>query len=328
MLKLVGSVGVFGIVLVAALASFPASSPAHAQATRTWVSGVGDDVNPCSRTAPCKTFAGAISKTAAGGIINCIDSGGFGALTITKAITVDCASVMAGVLAVGTNGININAPAADRVTLRGLSIEGGNGQGLVGINFINGGTVHVESCRIFGFRTGNATGIQFAVPNAVGAELIVSDTTISDSGTAATNGGIVVRATGTGTARVMLNRVQLHNNFTGLRVDGTAGTGGGAITLAMRDSAANGSNNAGVSVVAGGVAPLISVFDNVISVANATGLSSEGAQARALITRFTAIANAVGLSVGSGGQIISYRDNHINNNFTSNGAPTSTQDPQ
>ena len=36
---------------------------AQAQATRTWVSGVGDDVNPCSRTAPCKTFAGAISKT-------------------------------------------------------------------------------------------------------------------------------------------------------------------------------------------------------------------------------------------------------------------------
>ena len=53
-------------------------APVNAQATRTWVSGVGDDVNPCSRTAPCKTFAGAISKTAAGGYINCIDPGGFG----------------------------------------------------------------------------------------------------------------------------------------------------------------------------------------------------------------------------------------------------------
>ncbi len=85
------------------------SAPAHAQATRTWVSGVGDDANPCSRTAPCKTFAGAISKTAASGEINCIDPGGFGALTITKAITVSCANAEAGVVVSGTNGIVVAA---------------------------------------------------------------------------------------------------------------------------------------------------------------------------------------------------------------------------
>src|SRR5205807_5391143 len=75
---------------VLAIAAFmlAVASMAQAQATRTWVSGVGDDVNPCSRTAPCKTFAGAISKTAIGGEINCIDSGGFGSVTITKAITI------------------------------------------------------------------------------------------------------------------------------------------------------------------------------------------------------------------------------------------------
>ena len=91
------------------LIAFTYVSPAHAQATRTWVSGVGDDANPCSRTAPCKTFAGAISKTAAGGEINCIDPGGFGAVTITKAITIDCANTDAGVLVAGTNGIIVNA---------------------------------------------------------------------------------------------------------------------------------------------------------------------------------------------------------------------------
>src|SRR5436853_966367 len=80
--------------------------PADAQATRTWVSGVGDDVNPCSRTAPCKTFAGAISKTAASGIINCLDPGGFGAVTITKSITIDCEETLGGLLAAGTNGVN------------------------------------------------------------------------------------------------------------------------------------------------------------------------------------------------------------------------------
>src|ERR1700742_931472 len=86
-----------------------ASAPASAQATRTWVSGVGDDANPCSRTAPCKTFAGAMSKTAVGGEINCIDPGGFGVVTITKAITIDCMSTVGGVLAAGSNGITISA---------------------------------------------------------------------------------------------------------------------------------------------------------------------------------------------------------------------------
>src|SRR5262245_44742616 len=89
------------------------SDPAHAQATRTWVSGVGDDANPCSRTAPCKTFAGAISKTAASGIINCLDPGGFGAVTITKSITIDCTATLAGVLAALTNGINVNGAGAN-----------------------------------------------------------------------------------------------------------------------------------------------------------------------------------------------------------------------
>src|SRR6202171_2112721 len=91
-------------IIVGFFLPFLGSAPAHAQATRTWVSGVGDDANPCSRTAPCKTFAGAISKTAASGEINCIDPGGFGALTITKAIAIICDNVEAGVLVSGTNG--------------------------------------------------------------------------------------------------------------------------------------------------------------------------------------------------------------------------------
>src|SRR5882762_1005645 len=88
------------------------SSAAHAQATRTWVSGVGDDANPCSRTAPCKTFAGAISKTAAGGEIDALDPGGYGTVTITKGITIDGGGgQVASVLAAGVNGIIVNAPA-------------------------------------------------------------------------------------------------------------------------------------------------------------------------------------------------------------------------
>src|SRR5580700_9888635 len=97
-----------GALFVAGLAI----APAHAQATRTWVSGVGDDANPCSRTAPCKTFAGAISKTSASGEINCLDPGGFGAITITKAITLNCSATLGSILVAGTPGVTINAPAA------------------------------------------------------------------------------------------------------------------------------------------------------------------------------------------------------------------------
>src|ERR1700720_4282523 len=118
-------------------------APAQAQASRTWVSGVGDDANPCSRTAPCKTFAGAISKTAAAGEINCLDPGGFGTLTITKSITIDCTETPGAVLASGVNGFNIQAAATDVITLRGLDIDGtGITLGGKGISVQTAGTVH------------------------------------------------------------------------------------------------------------------------------------------------------------------------------------------
>ncbi|HLJ28092.1 MAG TPA: right-handed parallel beta-helix repeat-containing protein [Candidatus Angelobacter sp.] len=136
-----------------------------AQATRTWVSGVGDDANPCSRTAPCKTWAGAISKTAPGGEIDALDPGGFGALTITKSITLDGGGgQVASVLVAGTNGITVAAGANDVVILRNLRLDGllGNGTnsgnaGLSGISFISGKDLNIENCVIFGFNTAGIT---------------------------------------------------------------------------------------------------------------------------------------------------------------------------
>src|ERR1043165_6300084 len=137
------------LLLPALVASFGLMvhvSSAQAQATRTWVSGVGDDANPCSRTAPCKTFAGAISKTANGGEINVLDPGGFGGVTITKSITISSEGFEAGVLVSGTNAIVISATTTDNVVLRGLDIEG-LGTGLDGIKVIGGlGALHVEKC--------------------------------------------------------------------------------------------------------------------------------------------------------------------------------------
>src|SRR5262244_1353456 len=128
-----------------------------AQATRTWVSGVGDDASPCSRTAPCKTWAGAISKTAPGGEIDALDPGGFGALTITKSITLDGGGgQVASILVAGTNGLVVAAASNDVVTIRNVRLEGflGNGNsnaGLNGIYVISAGQLHIENCYINGF---------------------------------------------------------------------------------------------------------------------------------------------------------------------------------
>ena len=117
------------------------SSVAHAQASRTWVSGVGNDADPCSRTAPCKTYAGAQIKTATGGEINTLDPGGFGGITITKALTIDGSNAgYGGVLVAGASGITINITtglAQDKVILRNLEINGNNSiGGFHGIRFV------------------------------------------------------------------------------------------------------------------------------------------------------------------------------------------------
>src|SRR5438270_13957634 len=128
------------------------ASAAHAQATRTCVSGVGDDANPCSHTAPCKTFAGAISEAADGGEIDCVDPGGFGTVTITKSITIDGGGTFGSILAAGTNGVNVNdsgsgAPNTKIVRLRNISIQG-FGTGFVGINYTSAKALYVENCEI------------------------------------------------------------------------------------------------------------------------------------------------------------------------------------
>ena len=193
------------IALLAIAAGFVvplmATAPAHAQATRTWVSGVGDDVNPCSRTAPCKTFAGAISKTAAGGEINCLDPGGFGGVTITKAMQIIC-QVEAGVLVSGTNAIIVNTPANAEVLLDGLDIEG-LGTGLNGIRIISASKVTVRRSSIRNF-TGN--GIDLNGP--AGARLMVEDTMILSN-----NNGISIVGNPAGSSNVaIVNRTTIDNH--------------------------------------------------------------------------------------------------------------------
>lgn len=183
------------------------SAPAQAQATRTWVSGVGDDANPCARTAPCKTFAGAISKTAAAGEISVLDPGGYGALTITKSISIIADGSEGSVLACGSSGIIINSATAV-VNLRGLMFEG-CGTGLSGIRIVQAASVNIEKCLIRGFRANSTAtngGIDITTSTA-GTKVVVSDCTIAEN-----IRGIVADPTGAGTVSITLNRVVVSKN--------------------------------------------------------------------------------------------------------------------
>ncbi|HYG29580.1 MAG TPA: right-handed parallel beta-helix repeat-containing protein [Allosphingosinicella sp.] len=165
------------IVAVAAVAiTLGSATPASAQATRTWVSGVGDDVNPCSRTAPCKTFAGAISKTAPGGEITCLDPGGFGAITITRSITIDCTGTQGSILAVGTTGVIVNA-ANVNVLLRNIQIQGANTATGNGVRVIQARNVILDNVTISNFSgtgtNGRGVSIETATAN-VGVQVINS----------------------------------------------------------------------------------------------------------------------------------------------------------
>lgn len=288
--------------------SIGTATPAAAQATRTWISGVGDDANPCSRTAPCRTFAGTISKTAAGGEINCIDPGAGGAVTIVKSISIICDITEAGVLATGgANAIIVNAGANDVVVLSGLDIFG-VGSGGNGVRFLAGGTLHIRNSRIGGFAATNGNGVQF-VPSGT-STLTITNSTINNNGTG--NGsGVLVAPTGAGSARVSIRGTVIQNNG-GAAVKADVGTSTGAgITLAIEDSELSGST-VGLTAVspAGAGAPVASVSINASSVlGNTYGFIANGGTSEIRVSDVTLTNNSNGLLAVAGGAVRSYGNN-------------------
>jgi hypothetical protein len=194
-------------ILLVAVATF-----ANAQATRTWVSGVGDDVNPCSRTAPCKTFAGAISKTASPGIINCLDPGGFGAVTITKSITIDCTGTLGSVLSSSVQGIVVNALATDKIVLRAIDI---NGAGVtLGTNGVN--IIQAQSVSLFDVNIANYSGQGIQTTNTTNqVSVFVERCQILNNG----GSGILANSTGTGTTLLTVNNSHISNNSKGIDIE-------------------------------------------------------------------------------------------------------------
>ena len=295
-------------ILALVLSSLATVNAADAQATRTWVSGVGDDANPCSRTAPCKTFAGAISKTATGGEINVLDPGGFGGVTITKAISIISENFTAGVLVSGTNAIIVNAGVNDAVVLRGLDIEG-LGTGLDGIRVLAGKSVHVENCTINHF---TGFGINFA-PN--GGALFVKDTTIRNN----SGGGILVKGASAVTASI--DNVRVEGNGFGFRAEDNS-----TVTISRSVAAKNNTNGFVAASGAGGAEMTIynSVSSSNGNSATTGGVRASGAQGLVRIQNVTVVDNSAGLVLTGGGQIASWGSNFIAGNTFGDGQPNVT----
>jgi hypothetical protein len=279
---------------------------ARAQATRTWVSGVGDDVNPCSRTAPCKTFAGAISKTASNGEINALDPAGYGAVTITKSITLDggTGSGWASILASGgVTGIIINGATID-VTLRNLSINGtgGNngvpGSGIRGIAILNANRVFIENVQVFGFGAGVAVGIIDQRTNASAKKLYIKDTISRNNGT-----GIKIAPTGAPFTTAFFNNVAVvGNSGVGLDVNGAL--------LNVTNSQISGNGTDGIVVVGGALGSFV-MLDTVALNANG-GAGLNLASGAANLTNCVIVANT---SAGiSGAGVGTFQNNKIHAN--------------
>ncbi|MGC2781404.1 MAG: right-handed parallel beta-helix repeat-containing protein [Bradyrhizobium sp.] len=249
------------------------TQPAWSQATRTWVSGVGDDVNPCSRTAPCKTFAGAISKTAAGGEISVLDPGGFGAVTVTKSITLNGDGTLAGILNAGTNGVIVNA-AGVKVVLRNLSINGA-GTGINGVHVLAAAEVTVDQCTFSGL-TGNGVN----VATAASANIFVTNSSF----TRAARGVSLNTTAGFVAASVTDSR------FYGLSTAGVSTTSNSTFIEVARSTF---TGNGAAAATSGGNG-IISVADSLAS-QNSTAFNA-GAGSTIRITRNTIFDNPVGFA--------------------------------
>jgi hypothetical protein len=282
------------------------SAPAHAQATRTFVSGVGNDADPCSRTAPCKTFAGAISKTFINGEIDCLDPGGYGTLTITKSITIDCSGTLGSVLASGTNGFNINIPVSANdpfrtVRLRGLTVNGtgasgtiGTRTGLKGVSITQAATVIIEDSVISDF---SQQGISDA--RTTGGKLLIRNTVLRDN----TLAGVVASGTGATINVSMENVHSINNGF------GVATATGNKVSIVRSVFAGN--TTAGIEADVGGQVGV----DSTAATGNNIGLQNSGTMS---VSNSEISFNTTGAS----GAFTSFGNNRIFGNTGAGTAPT------
>jgi hypothetical protein len=307
------------LTLTAAAFVLTASMTAPAQAaSRTWVSGSGDDTNPCTRASPCATFDAAYKVTDAFGEINCTDAGTYGHLQIFKSITISCEGGTAGVLATVSDGFDVSAGPTDVVYLRGLDINGKNSFGTTGIYFNEGGTLHVERCLIHGYADG--WGI-FFYPFSNGS-LFVADTVIADNGLAGGfSGGMALQFQSAANATVSLERVQVTNNNIGFDADGSSGN---LLAVSIRDSLASGNTSSGfVAETTGGTTRMM-IQNSEASNNGSNGIKADGTNALLFVGGSAIFGNASAITIKNGATLLSYQNNQIDGN-SANDTPVPAQ---
>lgn len=291
-------------VLAIATFMFAFASIAQAQASRTWVSGVGDDVNPCSRTAPCKTWAGAISKTAACGEIDALDPAGFGAVTITKSITLDGTGTMASILASLVTGITINALSTDVITIRGLSINGFC-NGLRAMNILQAKTVNIEDCVMFRF-----AGPGILVNESSDLALNIRNTVVRDN----TGAGLDMTSSG-GTVKFSIQDCSFNGNLHGIHAKSR--TQGTVDRSVMANNATNG---VFADATAAGSVGIVRVWNSQISNNGGNGVRAGNAGGGTSVVQIaqSQINNniATGALLGTGGILETFGNNSILGNGT------------
>jgi len=297
-------------LLAALLAVCLVALPAQAQTQRrSWVSGTGDDGNLCSRTSPCLTFAAALSKTVAGGEINCLGPGDFGPIIISKSITISCEAGTAGVSANSSTknaAIIISTRSTDVVYLRGLDIVGNAATSVAGINFDGAGVLHVEHCAIYGFNENIAAGINFAPTGP--SKLFVSDSFIADNGAALVGAGILIAPSSTAGVNAVLSQVHVENNSFGIKVDNTAGTG--TVDLLVVDSVMAGNINSNLTAITSKTMGTANVMINRSSLsASRVGLRADGPATMVGISNSVILGSVTTEQIANGGRAVSYGDN-------------------
>ena len=246
----------FWVGFVAAASLAIAVDALAAPPQRTFVASTGNDSDPCTITQPCRGFAAAIAAVQVGGEVIALDSAGYGAFSIGKSVSVIAApGVYAGVTVFAADGIAIVAGAADKVVLRGLSINGQGGsvgirvktsevhlENLIisnlastGIIVEGGDSVHISNTTI----RSNGFGLRVA-PSLGAVAVLVRDSELSSNTTA----GVVVAPSSTGSAQVTVERSSVSRNAAGLNV---STSGSATATLVMTQSAATENSGAGVS---------------------------------------------------------------------------------
>ena len=312
------------IAVPALLFSLCFAAPASAQATRTWISGVGDDVNPCSRTAPCKTWAGAISKTAAGGEIDCLDPGGFGSVTITKSITLDCSGgeggAAGGILNSGVTGVIINDPNGAttptiKVYLRNINIDGaGTTVGTYGVRFLSGKSLTMQNVSINNQGTGGVPAVSFEPSAAsIGALLMMTDVDIIT----AQGPGVDIKPNSNVAVTAVLNRVTISDTQAGVQAEDGS-------TVTISNSNISGNTGRGVSALSnsGTVAALVNILHTTIA-SNANFGVAAGSNTTVKLSDVSIFNNTAG-GIKAQGTVLSFKNNSLGPDAGNNGLPTTT----